>query len=44
MPSLVVGYDDVRRVLIIRNSWSDGWGDKGYFYLPYDYVEKAVRL
>lgn len=33
-----VGYDDTKRILIIRNSWGTGWGDKGYFYMPYDYV------
>lgn len=34
---LVVGYDDARGVYIIRNSWGAGWGDQGYFYLPYEY-------
>jgi C1A family cysteine protease len=23
---------------IVRNSWSEQWGDKGYFYLPRDYL------
>ena len=23
---------------IMRNSWSSNWGDKGYFYLPYNYL------
>ena len=23
---------------LIRNSWSTGWGDNGYGWLPYDYV------
>lgn len=34
----IVGYDDAKQVLIIRNSWSTTWGDKGYFYMPYAYV------
>jgi len=35
---LAVGYDDTRRVFIIRNSWGEQWGDKGYFYMPYDFI------
>ncbi|HEY9720593.1 MAG TPA: C1 family peptidase [Oscillatoriaceae cyanobacterium] len=35
---LAVGYDDAKKVLIVRNSWSSGWGDSGYFYMPYAYV------
>lgn len=34
---LVVGYDDNKKVLIVRNSWGAAWGDKGYFYMPYSY-------
>ncbi len=25
---------------IVRNSWGQGWGDSGYFYLPYTFVRK----
>ncbi len=35
---LLAGYDDARRVFIVRNSWGDDWGDAGYVYMPYDYV------
>ncbi|HRZ19654.1 MAG TPA: C1 family peptidase [Methanofastidiosum sp.] len=35
-----VGYDDEKEWLIVRNSWGNQWGDKGYFYLPYEYAEK----
>lgn len=35
---VVVGYDDVRGVFIVRNSWGAGWGDKGYCYFPYAYL------
>lgn len=34
---LVVGYDDAKKWYIVRNSWGSGWGDKGYFYMPYDF-------
>ncbi len=43
-----VGYDDQMKVgklkgaLLIRNSWGVGWGDKGYGWLPYAYVESGL--
>jgi C1A family cysteine protease len=45
---LAVGYDDARKIgkdkgaLLIRNSWGTGWGDKGYGWLPYSYVESGL--
>jgi len=33
-----VGYDDTKQWFVVRNSWGDGWGLKGYFTLPYAYV------
>lgn len=38
---LAVGYDDAKRALIVRNSWGEGWGQKGYFEMPYGYIENA---
>src|ERR1035437_745439 len=35
---LAVGYDDINKWLIVRNSWGSTWGDHGYFYLPYEFV------
>jgi len=39
---MAVGYDDERKVFIVRNSWGEGWGDKGYFYMPYDYMTNSM--
>jgi len=33
-----VGYDDSKQWFIVRNSWGNKWGLKGYFTLPYSYV------
>jgi C1A family cysteine protease len=41
---LIVGYDDGNApdegVFLFRNSWGDGWGEQGYGYLPYAYVQQ----
>lgn len=40
---LVVGYivREGQPVWICRNSWGDGWGDHGYFYMPQKYLLSA---
>jgi C1A family cysteine protease len=36
---MAVGYDNAKKVYIVRNSWGAEWGNKGYFYMPYDYMQ-----
>jgi C1A family cysteine protease len=35
---LGVGYDDPTKRFIVRNSWGPGWGQQGYFTIPYGYL------
>jgi C1A family cysteine protease len=39
---LAVGYDDAKQWVIVRNSWGEGWGDKGYCYMPYGYFTQHL--
>jgi len=35
---VAVGFDDAKQRFTCRNSWSDQWGIKGYFEMPYAYL------
>jgi C1A family cysteine protease len=41
---MAVGYDDLQERFIVRNSWDTDWGMKGYFTMPYDYLDPAKNL
>ncbi len=32
---VIVGWDDAKGAWILRNSWGDGWGERGYMYIKY---------
>ncbi len=36
---MAVGYDDAAKRFTIRNSWGADWGLKGYFTIPYAYLD-----
>jgi C1A family cysteine protease len=40
---MAVGYDDTKKVFLVRNSWGNVWGDQGYFYMPYAYITDTNR-
>lgn len=35
---LLVGYNNSTNQFIARNSWGNRWGDRGYFYMPYQVI------
>lgn len=37
----LVGYDDSTQRFIGKNSWGVSWGDRGYFYLPYQVIQNT---
>lgn len=39
---ILVGYDDTKQMFTLQNSWGTSVGDKGYFYLPYKYIDLGL--
>ena len=35
---VVVGYTDETKHFVVRNSWGEQFGDRGYCYIPYSYI------
>ena len=39
---MAVGYNQPKKCLLVRNSWGTDWGQKGYFVLPFAYLENLA--
>lgn len=35
---VIVGFNKKDKYFIVQNSWGKSWGDKGFCYIPYDYI------
>ncbi len=38
---VIVGYDDDLGAFRVLNSWGEDWGDRGFFWLSYDYFDRG---
>ncbi|QTA86163.1 C1 family peptidase [Desulfonema magnum] len=41
---LLVGYDDEQQCFRAKNSWGEGWGERGYFRIAYNDVTDNVKF
>ncbi len=40
---LLVGYDMPAKMFLVRNSWGEEWGDRGYCQIPFDVMDGCSR-
>lgn len=40
----IVGFDDHEKMFVVRNSWGEHWGDRGYCYVSYDFFTHTLPL
>lgn len=36
--TLIIGYDSVKKYFLCRNSWGESWGQKGHFWIPFQFI------
>jgi C1A family cysteine protease len=36
----IVGYDNVKQLFLLRNSFGNDWAESGYFWIPYTYARE----
>ena len=41
---VICGYNDDTHFFVVRNSWGKKFGDKGYCYIPYGYIQDETLL
>jgi hypothetical protein len=39
--NVIIGYNDTLKAFWVENSWSNTWGDAGYYYLPYSVFQST---
>jgi C1A family cysteine protease len=39
---VIAGYSEQSGRVLVRNSWAEDWGDGGYAWIPYEFVDRFV--